>query len=123
MITNKKVIISDLIGIPYKENGRTVEGLDCYGLAIEVEKRLGKNLIDVCYDNHNIELSNEYAPLLNIRKIVNVYPGALLEMHIGSELHIGVALNDKLMIHATRNQGVRISQINAYPITNIYEVI
>lgn len=119
----KNIDISDLIGVPYKENGRSLEGLDCYGLAIEVEKRIGKNLIDVYYNNHNIELSDEYSPLLNIRKIVNVYPGALLEMHIGSELHIGVAITKDLMIHATKNQGVRISKINAYPITNIYEVI
>ena len=120
----KDLDIIDLIGIPYKENGRTKEsGFDCYGLAIEVEKRLGKQLIDVQYENHDIELSSEYAPLLNVKKCNSIYQGVILEMHVKNELHIGVAINNKQFIHATRNQGVRISLISSYPIINKYEVV
>jgi len=115
--------ISDLIGIPYKENGRDLNGLDCYGLAIEVEKRLGKNLIDVVYDNHSEELAEEYKPLLNLREVSQIYRGVILEMHHDGELHIGVALNKEVMIHATINQGVRISKIGCLPIEHKYEVI
>ena len=115
--------VSDLIGIPYIEHGRTLSGLDCYGLAILVEKRLGKKLQDVVYENHDKELSQKYAPLLNVTKTDFIKEGAILEFHFKNTLHIAVALNDKLMIHATTNQGVRISEIAAYKIASVYEVL
>ncbi len=115
--------VSDLIGIPYKEHGRSRSGLDCYGLAILVEKRLGKELQDVVYDNHDKKLSEKYTPLLNIHKTDFIREGSLLEFHIKDTLHIGVALNSQDMIHATTNQGVRISKIAAYKIAGIYEVL
>lgn len=116
-------MFADLIGIPYKNNGRDASGLDCYGLAIEVEKRLGKELRDVVYENHAIELAEENAPLLNIRKTDFIITGSLLEIHTENELHIGVAINKKEFIHATYNHGVKISPIGAYKVVNIYEVI
>lgn len=115
--------VSDLIGIPYRENGRSLLGLDCYGLAILVEKRLGKILQDAVYENHDIELSEKYAPLLNVRRTDFITEGSILEFHIKNTLHIGVALNSQNMIHATTNQGVRISKIAAYKIAGIYEVL
>lgn len=115
---------SDLIGIPYKTNGRSKEeGFDCYGLAIEVEKRLGKTLQDVVYSNRDFILAEENAPLLNITKTQEILMGSLLEFRIGNTLHIGVALSPSTFIHATENQGVRISRICAFNLTNIYEVL
>ncbi len=115
--------VSDLIGAPYKDNGRTSEGFDCYGLAIEVEKRLGKELRDAVYDNHDVELSQKWAPLLNVRPTDFIREGTVLEIHAAKSLHIAVALDSVRMIHATRNQGVRISRIAAYKIAGAYEVI
>lgn len=115
--------VSDLIGVPYQENGRTLEGLDCYGLAIEVERRLGKKLLDVVYENHDIELSDKYKPLLNVRPTDFIIEGTLLEIHVGNTIHVAVALDSVQMIHATTNQGVRISRIGAYKLAGIYEVI
>ena len=115
--------VSDLIGIPYKENGRSLSGLDCYGLAIIVEKRFGKTLQDVVYDNHDVELSQKWAPLLNARRTDFIKEGSVIEIHVGGTLHIGVALDSHTMIHATTNQGVRISKIAAYKVSAVYEVI
>lgn len=115
--------VSDLIGRPYIENGRGPDGYDCYGLAIEVEKRLGRTLRDAVYENHDKELSNIWKPLLNVRPSDFITEGALLEIHVGNTLHIAVALDSVTMIHATINQGVRISRIAAYKLAGIYEVI
>lgn len=39
--------IDDLLGVRYRHNGRDIStGFDCYGLAIEVEKRFGHTLPD-----------------------------------------------------------------------------
>lgn len=114
--------VSDLIGIPYKDKGRDKSGYDCYGLVIECEKRLGKKLNDVVYDNHDIKLAQENVPTLNLVKTDIIKEGTVIEMHGCGELHIGFALDQKRMIHATTNQGVRISLINPRLIANLYEV-
>ena len=115
--------VSDLIGIPYKDHGRTAEGLDCYGLAIVVLERFGKKLDDVVYENHDMELSGTWAPLLNVRRTDIIKAGSLIEIHIKGTLHIAVALDNRTMIHATTNQGVRISKIAAYKLAAVYEVL
>lgn len=116
--------VVDLIGIPYKEHGRNInEGFDCYGLAIEIEKRLGKELLDLNYTYNDPKLSAEYAPTLNVRKTNEIKIGNLIEMTLNSELHIGIVISDSTYIHATRNQGVRISRIGALPYNALYEVL
>ena len=37
-------MFSDLIGKPYKKNGRGPDSYDCYGICIEVCKRIGTKL-------------------------------------------------------------------------------
>ncbi|WP_446744303.1 NlpC/P60 family protein [Silvibacterium acidisoli] len=34
----------DLLAIPYVEHGRTLEGMDCVGLFMEIQRRLGRHL-------------------------------------------------------------------------------
>ncbi len=117
------VDVSDLIGCPFRENGRTRDGFDCYGLALEVERRFGKELADVVYSGCDQRLADEFAPLLNIRRAGRITAGTLIEMRRNGEVHVGVALDGTRMIHATVNQGVRISRIGSVPVTDIWEVI
>lgn len=117
------IYLADLIGKPYKENGRDLTGFDCYGLAIEVTKRFGKPLNDVIYNNHDIELSSLLVPTLNVKTTEKIKAGTILEMNFRNELHIGVCLNEKEFIHTTAKQGVRISKIGVIPIIEKYEVI
>lgn len=115
---------TDLIGVPYKDNGRTKEeGFDCYGLAIEVEKRLGNNLDDVIYSDHRIEHLQENLPTLNVEPTDKIELGTIIQMTFFGEIHIGVAINDRMFIHATYNQGVRISPIKVYEIQGLYKVV
>ncbi len=112
-----------MIGVPYKDGGRDLNGLDCYGAVIVAAKRRGKILNDVCYTNHAPELAEEYAPTLNIKKIEKAEPDALIEMVSGNELHVGLCLDDTTFLHATRKQGVRISRIGSIPIKNYYRIV
>ncbi len=124
--------VSDLIGVPFVEFGRDKEnGLDCYGLAIEVEKRLGKDLKDVVLEKFNREKVEKTVPTLNVKKIRldEIKEGAVLEFYglQDKRLHIAVALDEKTFIHATENQGVRISTLGTcsqyLKLANVYEVI
>lgn len=111
--------ISDLIGVPYKDHGRDTSGFDCYGLAIEVLRRYGYELHDVIYNDHNLELSAENVPTLNVTPIEEPREAAILEMQADGELHIGICLNKREFIHMTKT-GCRINQIGALPIRGIY---
>lgn len=124
--------IADLIGVPFVEFGRDIKnGLDCYGLAIEVEKRLGKTLKDVALEKFDREKVERTAPNLNVKKLRldEISEGVILEFYglQDKRLHIAVALDKKTFIHATENQGVRISSFASsktyLKLANVYEVI
>ena len=124
--------IADLIGVPFVEFGRDIKnGLDCYGLAIEVERRLGKNLKDVALEKFDREKVERTAPTLNIKKLRldEISEGVILEFYglQDKRLHIAVALDKNIFIHATENQGVRISSFASsktyLKLANVYEVI
>ena len=114
------VCIDELIGIPYKEHGRDKNGMDCYGLAIAALERYGYRLDDVVYDNHDVSLSDNHKPTLNVKPLKKPQAGAIIEMTAeNGNLHIGVCLNDKEFIHATRN-GSRINKIGCFPVRGYY---
>lgn len=116
-----KIEIADLIGKPYKDHGRGPYYYDCYGLAIEVARRYGYKLNDVLYNDHSIELSNEYAPTLNVTKIDTPRAGALVEMQVQNELHVGILINNKEIIHMTKS-GCRINHICNMKVRGIYGI-
>ena len=124
--------IADLIGVPFVEFGRDIKnGLDCYGLAIEVERRLGKTLKDVALEKFDRKKVERTAPNLNVKKLRldEISEGVILEFYglQDKRLHIAVALDKKTFIHATENQGVRISSFDSsrtyLKLANVYEVI
>lgn len=124
--------VADLIGVPFVEFGRDIKnGLDCYGLAIEVERRLGKTLKDVALEKFDREKVERTAPNLNVKKLRldEISEGVILEFYglQDKRLHIAVALDKKTFIHATENQGVRISSFASsrtyLKLANVYEVI
>ena len=51
-------IINEFLGAPYKHGGRSIDGLDCYGLIIKVYQRLGCELFDVS-EIYGLDWSNE----------------------------------------------------------------
>lgn len=114
--------IDDLLGIPFKLHGRDISGYDCYGLVIEVERRLGHKMVDLytIYESGN----NEKALDENVRNII--YGCKLVkatEPKFGDILffydskyricHIGVLLEKDDFIHCDAD-GVKISQLSTY---------
>lgn len=119
--TTQKNIFADLIGVPYAEHGRDpAKGLDCYGLAIEAESRLGKKLNDVWYDeSHDLSLCDENYPTLGLVKTETHGFGDIVAIDINGRLHIGVCVGKNEFIHAARS-GVRISPLKAFNIEGFF---
>lgn len=113
--------INELLGVPYKDHGRDLSGMDCYGLAIAAASCFGFKLDDAYYDAHPLELSAELVPTLNIYPTPCPFAGALLEMQAGDELHVGICLNDREFIHMTRN-GARVNRIGIFPLRGVYGI-
>lgn len=113
--------IDDLIGVRYLNNGRSkYEGFDCYGLAIEVEKRFGHDLPDldeIKKANRDIKTCEKKC-LKQVKAVVIDYPkteGDVLFMKDGTGVlnHIGVYLGDGKFIHCNK-YGVHVERVAYY---------
>ena len=114
--------INDLLGVHFKNHGRSIkEGFDCYGLAIEVSKRLGHNLCDLWYERadeetfaDNVEdVCNKMRDLVEETDEQQLGNLILFADEAGRMIHIGVFLEEGLFIH-TDNGKVRVSKIDSY---------
>lgn len=113
-----QAIITDLIGIPFIDGGRTTKGLDCWGLVLEVYKRYGIELKDykICCEaasriGNEIDLNRPYWKRVDGEPPVP----ALVVIRFGSEFcnHTGVYIGNQQFIHARNQTGVAIDRIDS----------
>jgi len=110
------ITLRDLIGIPYKVHGRNREGMDCYGLAIEIYKRLGKTLPDA--------FSGDLSTIEGIKgkQIETPEPYCLILFeYLGQKSHIGIYLGNQKFIHAS-GLGVVIQNLSKLKKCTFYKV-
>lgn len=114
-----QIDVLDLLGVRYKKNGRDENGLDCFGLVIEVSKRFGHELPDFEYLKTNWEVFNEnkekIAKECKLKKVTSPCEGDLLLFKVccAFENHIGVYLGDDQFIHCDK-YGVHIQSLSDY---------
>lgn len=114
--------LDDLLGCPFKVHGRDKKGFDCYGLVIEVEKKLGHNLVDLTKPYTKVDymdyMENSASQIIKSNKLVetdNLQLGDIILFfdEEGKSTHVGVFLKNKDFIHCD-TYGVRISQLDNY---------
>lgn len=114
--------INDLLGVRFKNHGRSVEeGFDCYGLAIEVSKRLGHELCDLWYEKSTPQTFTENVESIcekmssKIEETTEQELGNLVLFadEKGRMIHIGVILEKGLFIHADFD-GVRVMRLEDF---------
>lgn len=111
----------DLLGVPYKKDGREIKtGLDCYGLAIECFRRVGKNLKDISA-TPNGDLS-KYISSINAKEIHEYRIDCGAQFLLNGDLHIGFMLDSRTVLHMT-DRGVRLTPIIALGKARLFEVI
>lgn len=110
--------IDDLIGVKYKRNGRTKDGFDCFGLAIEVSKRFGHEMPDIeeaRKEDYNFDECNKvFLKKVKLEEIP--FPkeeGDIVCIHeIGKTVsHIGIYLGNNQIIHCDYH-GVHIDRVS-----------
>jgi len=98
MITRlPSVLYSDLLTVPYVANGRTMRGLDCVGLFVTIQRRLGRWMS--LYDSEPSVLD---VALQDWEQVDAPEPGdgILFRWHNRNRFHIAVAISRNQMIHA-----------------------
>ena len=86
---------ADLIGKRYKKNGRGPNVYDCYGVCIEVCKRIGIDLP---------ELENLIGEARLFEKVTEYQTGDLVLMN-ANEHHVGVMIDNRNLIHTSSQIG------------------
>ena len=107
--------ISDLVGIPYVRHGRDECGLDCFGLIWLIAKRNGTPIDDIWYRGYDPSLMGK-AEGIGLGRADGPESGRVIEMEKDGRLHLGYALDERRMIHASLNEGVVVEAIGRYPV-------
>jgi cell wall-associated NlpC family hydrolase len=118
-ILTEQEIIKKYLGVPYVLHGRTLEGLDCWGLIKCVYADLGFNLIDIGIDydekwaqqGKNYFAENYYTQWRRVYEW-QLYDVMLFESGAGILNHAGIYLSNYRVIHTCR-AGTVISNLDA----------
>lgn len=121
----ESVRYDDLLSVPFLKGGRTREGMDCYGVCIEMCRRCGKTLPDIAtggriYDTNIPDRDDLFSDY--VRQADGPKARRLVEyLNSSGEIHVGFMLTDSLYIHATEG-GVRVTPLIAVRNPKFYEV-
>ena len=122
----EEIRYEDLLCVPFKKGGRSKDGMDCYGICIELCRRCGKTLPDFTTYNqitpeNDSEKRAEFSD--HVREIPSPKKHALVEyLNEDGEIHIGFLLDERMYIHATAG-GVRVTPLFALKNPKFYEVV
>jgi cell wall-associated NlpC family hydrolase len=106
------------VGIPYKHLGRDKEGIDCWGLIVEIYKEKGIDVLDLDYEKDSrkrgdIFMLHYYQDWQEVKE-AKMYDVILLENRdrdIAS--HAGVYISGGKFIHASK-RGVIIDRLSRW---------
>ena len=111
----------DLIGIPFKDGGRDLDGLDCWGLAKIMLERQGyddvPNYAISAYDIPSISNTIQSESHDAWRRINKPESGCVVLLANGctpKANHVGIVIDDDRFIHSYCRTGVCISRLSRW---------
>lgn len=108
----------DLIGKPFQDLGRGPDAYDCWGVVLEVSKRLGNNVPDygVSHEDQDLVMGTYRAvqeDYLRLSKTDELLPGdILIYKRLDSGLHFGIMVDCYHFIHSSDGIGVQRNRID-----------
>ena len=108
---------ADLIGKPFREYGRGPEGYDCYGVYLEVNRRLGREVPDlesVAIGQTEVILAKVEESRKLFERVSDPQPGdlVLIENEPGQCRHIGVVVGRGFFLQACDRIGIHRSRLD-----------
>ena len=112
-------LINKYLGIPFKHKGRTLEGLDCWGLVIRVFAEIKIKILDINNYSENWSLQGKnyfmeryYKKWIKLRKTekFEFLDVLLIDNYKGIPFHSGIYLSKGKFIHASK-AGVVVGKI------------
>lgn len=111
-------MFEDLLGVPWLRGGRDEKGMDCYGLAMEVRKRIGDPVPEYnSPDDENSVIASFLKEIDVAEKLLQPVPFCFVAFRLFSPYvnHIGVVLNDcDHFIHIIKEETVRIEKLSSF---------
>ena len=102
-------LYGDLLPVPYLRNGRTLAGLDCVGVFLEIQRRLGRTL--PAYESDPAILA---ASLGKWERIEAPEPGdGILIRSIDPRWHLATAIGAVQMVHGKEGCGVAVERFDS----------
>ena len=117
------MMYEDLLNVPFKVHGRSMTGMDCYGLVLECCRRTGKVLPDFvyCSDKQPQDDFQGYAARTGAVEC-GKKKGTVAEYeNRDGSLHVGFMVDAENMLHMTYS-GVRLSPVGLFRNVTFYEV-
>lgn len=96
----------DLIGVPFKQFGRDIKGIDCFGLVMLIYKRRGIIVPDIKYGDTDEERNQAITSPKNLEgwSKVDLSPGVAVALkRNGLVQHCGVCIDHDRFIHASED--------------------
>jgi len=110
---------NDLIGLPFKDEGRGPDGYDCYGLLAEVYRRNGIIIptinVSVCACQElPQQIIEEHKKKWRVLTEPEEPCAIIIKAQLGYAQHIGCYIGNRRMIHVTSNRNVVVDPISSY---------
>lgn len=96
----------DLIGVPFRQFGRTLQGLDCFGLVMTIYKRRGIIVPDVKYGDTDESRNAAITSPTNLKgwEKTEQRPGVAVAFRKnGVVQHCGIVIDDDRFIHSSED--------------------
>ena len=121
-----RALISDLVGIPFLDRGRTIKGADCWGLCMLAFDRLGYVLPEYSVGAYEKEIINETIQKDRLKWIALDKPESpclvLMRLGVASVInHCGIYLGNGEMLHTRGKTGSVIEDVSSIRIRNLIQ--
>lgn len=114
-----KEIVNEFLGVPYRHMGRSIRGLDCYGLIVKIYERLGIRLFEVIGNystgsitERNLFIVNYHKQWMRV-KTPDLFDVVLIRSSGNIVDHAGVYIGEGKFIHTSR-AGTVIARLSAW---------
>ena len=105
MVSAQSVEFCDLIGVPFEYGGRGPEEYDCYGLLMEMHKRIGIDITDYGSSSQGAEIVAMMMGKVHEWREIEPKPGCTILIKLPMSMHVGFMLPYKKFIHTSRSTG------------------